>query len=330
VSSKNTRNVLDLNHTLLFVEVVRAGSFAQAGQRLGMPANSVSRKIGQLEAQLGSRLIHRSTRKLSLTAAGREFFARCEASVATLVLAGKEWSDGETASGSVIRVAAPTDFFDVFRLEWIAAFLAAHPRLRMEFLLDDAKADLIAASIDVAFRAKHLVEAWHVGHKLIDTQFALVASPSYVSSRGSPATPQALAAHDCLVQSSRPGPVIWQLQGPQGPHGIEVSGRFRANASRVVLQAALAGLGIALLPDSVTAPDIAAGHLVRVLPRYRRDGADLYAVYVSRHQIPQAVTDFVTFTAEKVRSALAHSFPALENQGNLQPFRAPQPENITR
>ncbi|HTB67932.1 MAG TPA: LysR family transcriptional regulator [Steroidobacteraceae bacterium] len=316
MSSKNTRNVIDLNHTLLFVEVVRAGSFAQAGQRVGMPANSVSRKIGQLELQLGSRLIHRSTRKLSLTAAGREFFERCEPSVATLVLAGKEWSDGETPAGSVIRVAAPTDFFDVFRLEWITEFLRRHPRLRMEFLLDDAKADLIAASIDVAFRAKHLVEAWHVGHKLIDSHFALVASPAYVSSRGAPATPQALAAHDCLVQSSRPGAVTWQLQGPDGPHGVEVSGRFRANASRVVLQAAVAGLGIALLPDSVTAPDLAAGHLVRVLRHYRRDGADLYAVYASRHQIPQAVLDFVTFTAEKVRSALQ--------------FRAPQSENITR
>jgi DNA-binding transcriptional LysR family regulator len=307
--------VIDLNHTLLFVEVVRAGSFAQAGHRLGMPANSVSRKIGQLESQLGSRLIHRSTRKLSLTAAGREFFDRCEPSVSTLVLAGKEWSDGDTPVGSVMRVAAPTDFFDVFRLEWIAEFLTTHPRLRMEFLLDDAKADLIAASIDVAFRAKHLVEAWHVAHKLIDSYFALVASPSYVTRRGSPATPQGLAAHDCLVQSSRPGPVIWQLQGPQGPDGIEVSGRFRANASRVVLQAAVAGLGIALLPDAVTAPDIAAGHLVRILPRYRRDGADLYAVYVSRHQIPQAVTDFTAFTAAKVRSALTHSFPAPENLG---------------
>jgi DNA-binding transcriptional LysR family regulator len=313
VSSKNKRNVIDLNHTLLFVEVVRAGSFAQAGQRVGMPANSVSRKIRQLETQLGSRLIHRSTRKLSLTAAGREFFERCEPSVAALVLAGKEWSDGDTPAGSVLRVAAPTDFFDVFRLEWIAEFLTAHPRLRMEFVLDDAKADLIAASIDVAFRAKHLVEAWHVGHKLVDTHFALVASPSYVSQRGSPTTPRALAAHDCLVQSSRPGAVIWQLQGPDGPHGIEVSGRFRANASRVVLQAAVAGLGIALLPDSVTAPDIAAGHLVRVLPRYRRDGAELYAVYVSRHQIPQAVTHFVTFTAEKIRSALRPASPALGN-----------------
>ena len=304
VSSKNTRNLIDLNHTLLFVEVVRAGSFAQAGHKLGMPANSVSRKIRQLETQLGSRLIHRSTRKLSLTAAGREFFERCEPSVATLVLAGKAWSDGDITAGSVIRVAAPTDFFDVFRLEWIAQFLTIHPRLRMEFLLDDAKADLIAASIDVAFRAKHLVEAWHVGHKLIDSYFALVASPAYVTSRGAPATPHDLAAHDCLVQSSRPGPVLWQLQGPEGAQSVEVSGRFRTNASRVVLQAALAGLGIALLPDSVTASDLAAGHLVRVLPRYRRHGADLYAVHVSRHQIPQAVTDFVTFTAEKIHSLL--------------------------
>jgi DNA-binding transcriptional LysR family regulator len=304
VPSKNRRNSLDLNHTLLFVEVVRAGSFAQAGARVGMPPNSVSRKIRQLEADLGSRLLHRSTRKLTLTAAGRAFFDRCEPAVGELALAGQEWIDGETRSGGVVRIAAPTDFFDVFRLEWIAEFLAKHPRLQMEFLLDDAKTDLIAAGIDVAFRAKHLVDAWHVGHRLFETYFGLVASPAYLAARGAPLKPQSLSAHDCLAQSNRPGPLVWHLQGPDGSADVEVSGKFRANASRVVLQAAVAGLGIALLPDSVTAPEIKAGRLVRVLPRYHREGADLYAVYVSRRQTPQAVTAFVAFTTEKIRSVL--------------------------
>ena len=304
VPAKNRRNALDLNHAFLFVEVVRAGSFAQAAQRVGMPPNSVSRKVRQLETELGSRLIHRSTRKLTLTPAGREFFDRCEPSVCELALAGQEWIDGATRSGGVVRVAAPTDFFDVFRLEWIAEFLAQHPRLKMEFLLDDAKTDLIATSIDVAFRAKHLVDAWHVGHKLFETSFGLVASPAYVAARGAPARPQQLSAHDCLAHSNRPGPVVWHLQGPDGASDIEVSGKFRANAAQVVLRAAVAGLGIALLPDSVTAPEVKAGRLVRLLPRYRREGADLYAVHVSRRQIPHAVTAFVEFAAAKIRTVL--------------------------
>lgn len=294
--------MLDLNQVFLFVEVVKAGSFAQAAQRLGMPANSVSRKIQQLETDLGSRLIHRSTRKLTLTAAGQGFFERCAAAVSELAHAGQESVEGNRLPAGLVRVAAPTDFFDVFRLEWIADFLSRHSKVRLEFILDDAKTDLIAASIDVAFRAGHLVEAKHVAHKLTSTHFGLVASTGYVAARGTPAHPKALATHDCIPQSNRSGPVTWDLLGPDGPASIEISGKFRANAARVVLRAALAGLGIALLPDSVTTLEIEAGRLVRILPGYRREGADLYAVYVSRRQIPLAVSAFVEFAGEKIRT----------------------------
>lgn len=306
MKSKSKSNpMLDLNQIFLFVEVVRAGSFAKAAQRVGIPANSVSRKIQQLETELGSRLIHRSTRKLTLTAAGNVFFERCAPPVSELALAGQESVEVNKLPGGLIRIAAPTDFFDVFRLEWIAGFLAMHPHVRMEFVIEDAKTDLIAASIDLAFRASHLVDAGHVGHKLIETHFGLVASPSYLAAKGAPTKPHSLAAHDCLPQSSRSGPVIWRLEGPDGPSDIEVSGKFRANTARAVLRAAVAGLGIALLPASVTAAEIDAGRLVRVLPRYRREGADLYAVYVNRRQIPLAVSAFVTFAAEKLRSVLS-------------------------
>jgi DNA-binding transcriptional LysR family regulator len=295
---------LDLNQVFLFVEVIRAGSFAGAARRAGIPANSVSRKIQRLEADMGSRLIHRSTRKLTLTAAGRAFFDRCAAPVAELALAGQETLEGSKLLGGLVRIAAPTDFFDVFRLEWIAEFLRGHPRLRMEFVLDDAKTDLIAQSIDVAFRAGHLVEARNVAHKLFETNFGLVASPSYIATRGAPTRPQALPAHDCLPQSGRSGPVVWRLQGPEGPSDVEVMGKFRANTARVLLRAAVAGLGIALLPELVTAPEIEAGRLVRVMPRFRREGADLYAVYVSPRQIPRAVGAFARFAAQKIRSVL--------------------------
>ncbi len=319
--------MLDLNQIFLFVEVVRAGSFAQAAQRSQMPANSVSRKIQRLEKDLGCRLIHRSTRKLTLTAAGQAFFERCASSVSELALAGQESVEGNKLPGGLVRVAAPTDFFDVFRLEWIADFLATHPKVRMEFVLDDAKTDLIAKSIDVAFRAGHLVDARHGGHKLTKTYFGLVASPSYVAARGAPAKPQSLATHDCIPQSNRSGPVVWHLQGPEGPTSIEVSGKFRVNAARVALRAAIAGLGIALLPDSVTTSEIEAGRLVRVLPTYRREGADLYAVYVSRRQIPPAVSAFIEFAGEKIRAVVSGS---PQDAAVRALFREAPPRNMTR
>jgi DNA-binding transcriptional LysR family regulator len=301
-SKKRSNPPLDLNQVFLFVEVVRAASFAAAARRLGMPANSVSRHIQQLETDVGSRLIHRSTRKLTLTAAGRTFFDRCVAPVSELAQAGQASLDDHKLPGGLVRVAAPADFFDLFQIEWIAEFLTAHPRVRMEFVLDDAKADLVGEGIDVALRAAHLVDRNHVGHKLVTTYFGLVASPSYLAARGLPTSLESLREHDCLPQSNRTGPVVWHLQGPGGSTEIQVSSRFRANTARAVLRAAVAGLGIALLLHPVTATDVDAGRLSRVLPEYRREGADLYAVCVSRRQIPRAVSVFIEFAAGKLRS----------------------------
>jgi DNA-binding transcriptional LysR family regulator len=267
-----------------------------------MAANSVSRHIQQLEADVGSRLIHRSTRKLTLTAAGRTLFDRCAAPAYELAQAGQASLDDHKLPGGLVRVAAPADFFDLFQIDWIAEFLDAHPRVRMEFVLDDAKADLVGESIDVAVRAAHLVDRNHVGHKLVTTYFGLVASPSYLAARGVPTSLESLRDHDCLPQSNRTGPVAWHLQGPAGAGEIQVSSRFRANTARAVLRAAVAGLGIALLPQPVTAAEVQAGRLSRVLPEYRREGADLYAVCISRRQIPRSVSAFIEFAAGKLRS----------------------------
>jgi DNA-binding transcriptional LysR family regulator len=302
-SRKRSNHSLDLNQIFLFVEVVRAASFAAAARRLGMPANTVSRHIQQLEADVGSRLIHRSTRKLTLTAAGRTFFDRCAAPVSELALAGQASVDDTRLPAGGVRVAAPADFFDLFSIDWVAEFLAAHPQVNLEFVLDDAKTDLVGEGIDVALRAAHLVDGNHMGHKLISTHFGFVASPSYLAARGTPTSLASLREHDCLPQSNRTGPVVWRVEGPGGTGEIQVSSRFRANTARAVLRAAAAGLGIALLPHPLTAAQIDAGRLVKVLPRYRREGADLYAVCVSHRQIPRAVSAFIEFAADRLKSA---------------------------
>jgi DNA-binding transcriptional LysR family regulator len=294
--------MLDLNQVLLFVEIVRAGSFAEAARRLGMPANTVSRHIRQLEAELDSRLLHRSTRKLTLTAAGQAFFDRCAPSIAELSQAGQELDDENRLPGGLVRVAAPAGFFDLFPVEWVAEFLATHPRARMEFVLDDAKADLVGESIDVAFRAGSLMVDSSVGRKLLETRFTLVASPSYLAARGMPEELDSLSEHDCLPLSNRSGPVTWRLDGRDGLVEVRVSGRFRANTARAVLQAAVAGMGIALLPAPLTGADLDAGRLVSVLPDYRQKGASLYAVFLSRRQVPRAVSAFVEFTAQKFQT----------------------------
>jgi DNA-binding transcriptional LysR family regulator len=149
---KESPAMFDLNDVAMFVQVVRCGSIAVAARRVGVPSNTVSRRIQQLEARLGTRLMQRSTRKLTLTSAGRAFHERCAGAVDWLFEAGQELMTGSHEPGGLVRVAAPADFFDFFPMEWVAGFLAAHPRVRLDFVLSDAKADLIAEQIDVAFR----------------------------------------------------------------------------------------------------------------------------------------------------------------------------------
>jgi DNA-binding transcriptional LysR family regulator len=291
--------VLDLNEVAVFVEVVRAGSFAAAGRRLGIPSNTVSRQVQQLESRLGSRLLHRSTRKLSLTDAGRRFFERCAGSVSELVQAGQDIIDGGRVPGGLIRVAAPAGFLDAFGIDWIAEFLEAYPQVQLQFALSDAKADLVAEGIDVAFRAGEPFDPGSVSRLLLSQSFILVASPAYLKRRSVPKRVEELAHHDCLLYSNTPGPVIWRMDGAKE---VRVSGRFTANTSRAVLNAALLGLGIAMLPEVVAAPDLRARRLTRVLPKLHRSAGDLHAVFPSRQQIPRAVSAFVEYAARRVRS----------------------------
>ncbi|QRF57626.1 LysR family transcriptional regulator [Variovorax paradoxus] len=293
--------MLDLNDIAMFVQVVRHGSFAEAARRLGMPPNTVSRRIQQLEAQLGTRLMQRSTRKLTLTSAGQAFHERCAGAVDGLVEAGQELVTGSREPSGLVRVAATADFFDFFPMEWVADFLAAHPRVRVDFVLSDARADLIAEQIDVAFRGGAQPDSGYVGRKLLGPRTdGLVASPAYIAAHGAPATLQDLAQHDCVTAPHPSGRATWRLTGPDGEEEVQVAGRFSGNTAQALRRAAVAGLGIALLPPSMGRLDVAAGRLMPVLPQYQRTGQGLTVLYPSRKHLPLAVSAFIAMVMEKL------------------------------
>ena len=292
---------VDLNEVRMFVQVVRAGSFAEAARRLGVPPNTLSRRVAQLETRVRTRLLQRSTRRLTLTAAGREFYERSAPALDGILEAGQELAAGSRRPSGLLRVAAPAAFLDLFHVQWVAQFLGQYPEIRLDFVLDDARVDLIGAGIDVAFRAGEVTEPNFVVHPVFSQDFGLFASPVYLKARGAPADLQALAAHDCLTHSGRSGRIAWTLQGPDGTEEVKVAGRFSANNMQVLLQAATAGLGIALLPQVIASPDVSGGRLQPVLPQYRRDGANLNIVVPSRQQISAAVSVFTAFAEAKLR-----------------------------
>lgn len=294
--------MLDLNDVAIFVQVVRCGSFAEASRRLGVPPNTLSRRVQQLEAQLGTRLMQRSTRHLTLTSAGQVFLERCSGAVEGLMDAGEELLAVNQEPSGLVRVAAPADFFDFFAMEWLTEFLVAHPKVRVDFVLSDGRADLIADRIDVAFRGGVLEDSGLFARKVLDAGTdGLVASPAYIARRGVPATLHDLAEHDCLVFGHPSGKATWRVTGPEGaPAEVQVSGRFSGNTAQALRKAALAGLGIALLPSTLTQRDLRAGLLVPVLAQYHRQGHGVHMVYPSRRYLPLAVSAFIELVVSKM------------------------------
>ncbi|MTV41395.1 LysR family transcriptional regulator [Duganella radicis] len=294
--------MLDLNDIALFVEVVQSGSFAEAARRLGIPPNTVSRRIQSLEAQLGTRLLQRSTRKLSLTAAGELLHERSAVAVGGLREAGQEIALGSREPSGRVRVAAPADFFDYFQMAWLAEFLADHPRVRVEFVLSDALSDLIAERIDVAFRAGALADSGFVGRQVATGNNMLMASPAYLARRPAPATLAALLEHDCVGFAGPNGQVPWRLaRADAAVEEIAFQARFTGNTMQAMRKAALAGLGIALLPHRIAAGDLRDGNLVQVLPDYHVPGTGMNIVYPSRRHLPPAVAIFMDWAGEKFK-----------------------------
>lgn len=296
--------MIDLNDVALFVQVVRHGSFAEAARQQGLPPNTVSRRIQQLETQLGTRLLQRSTRKLTLTSAGQAFHERCEGAVDGLVEAGQELITGGQEPSGLLRVAAPADFFDFFPMAWVSEFLAMHPRVRLDFVLSDARSDLIADRIDVAFRGGPLTDSGYIGRQLTSMHSeGMVASPAYLAARGAPEKLADLAHHDCIHFAQPGGHATWRLSGPDGTEEVLVAGRFCGNTAQALRKATVAGLGIALLPAEMSGNDLRAGLLVPVLPQYVRKGHGLSVLYPSRQHLPLAVSALIALVTRKLKES---------------------------
>lgn len=292
--------MVDFNDIALFVQVVRCGSFSEVGRRLAMPPNTVSRRIKGLEEQLGIRLLQRSTRKLTLTDGGREFHERCAASIDELRQASQDLNSTSKVPSGLVRVAAPADFLDFYTPQMVSVFLDQYPAVRFEFLLSDAMADLIADRIDVAFRGGAAGGTGYIAHRLPIASMGLFASPAYLDRYGAPGSLKDLLYHRCLTMPSPSGRAVWRLQGEgDTEEQVEVTGAFAATTTRALHLAAVAGLGIALLPRAIANAEMAAGKLESVLPRYRRRDEMMCVVYPSHRQVTPAVSAFVASVIEQ-------------------------------
>lgn len=285
----------------LFVAAVDEGSLAAAGRRFGLAPAVAGKHVSALESQLGARLLHRTTRKLSLTEAGQAFLIRCRRILAEFDDAQREAGNDQRQVSGTLRVAVPTEFA-VSRLGgMLARYAANHPAVHLNLSLDDRYVDLITQEIDVAIRIGRLTDPGLVVRRLGRCRLLLCASPAFIARHGDPQHPSDVDGAPRLVFSQSVSPQDWTLTGPDGQvHPLQGHCAVSANNVQLLAEIAAAGVGLAYGPDFVFERKIASGQLVPLLKDWQTPSLDIHAVYPAARFIPHKVRSFVDALAEEL------------------------------
>ena len=290
----------------VFVQVVHAGSFTAAAEQLNMSKAVVSKYVTRLEGQLGARLLHRTTRRLTLTEAGETLYAKSAGALAELAQAQQDVAHLTGAPRGHLRVTAPTYFGIAILAPLLKDFAAQYPEVRLELDLDDRITDLVKDRFDVAVRIAPRVDPGLVARRVADSVLMVVGSPAYFKSNPAPKTHADLKHHTGLGYSLQRVPLEWSLRAPNGRWvAVRMDCPLTCNSDFVLKQAALDGLGLAVLPRFFVAAELADGRLVQALPGYRTEALAVSVVYTSRRNLLPKVRAFVDFLAGRLaRQAL--------------------------
>jgi DNA-binding transcriptional LysR family regulator len=295
--------MIDLNDIVVFARVVEAGSFTAAARLLGMPKTTVSRRIAELEREVGVRLLQRTTRSLNLTDAGRLYYEQSSQGLRTIEDANLRLAESKAEPSGTVRISSAVGFGVHFLSGAIFDFLAMYPKTKVELHLTDDRLNLVENGIDLAFRSGILPDSTLIARKLGSTHRILCASPNYLARHGVPVVPADLARHHCVIAGPSTASAHWVLEGSHGQETVTVSGRFAANEMQAAIAAAIAGYGIAQLPHRVAEAPIKDGWLRRVLDDYTTPAGGLYVVYPSSRHLSPLVTAFIELAAERWSTA---------------------------
>ncbi|MGD9164924.1 MAG: LysR family transcriptional regulator [Chromatiales bacterium] len=283
-----------------FVAVVEAGQFSAAAERLSISKSVVSRRVSELEEHLGARLLQRTTRRLSLTEAGRGFYPRALQLLEDLAEAEQSVSSGQQALSGRIRLATPLTFGLLHLAPLINRFMQAHPGVVLDLDMNDAQVNLVQEGVDLALRIGSLEDSNLIALPLAPVRALIVASPDYLSRNGTPTTPEELQAHPALCYSNLPEPQKVHLTDRNGRQStITLPLRLLANNGDLMLGAAEAGLGIYISPTFITYRAIQNGRLVPLLRDYRLPVTTAYAVYPSRRFVPLRVRALMEYLQQE-------------------------------
>jgi len=292
---------VDWNQLHVFAGVVEAGSFTRAGKRLGMPKSTVSARVAALEEHLGVRLLNRTTRKVSLTEAGADFYERCRGIVADVEEAERSVTEHQVSPRGTLRVTTPVELTSAYLGSIAAAYCARYPEVELDIVSTDRVVDLVDEGFEVGVRMGTLPDSSLIARRLAGIGNLLFASPRYLRARGEPKSPEQLASHDCVLFTSPNEPTVWRLTRGDGKRAeVEVSGRLSINSLDAVCDAVVADGGIAFLPSYMAKSLEDEGLLQRVLPGWRGREVGLYIVFPSNRHMSAKVRSFVDFLTHEL------------------------------
>lgn len=286
----------------VFSAVVDAGSFAAAAERLDISRAMASKYVGQLEEHLGTRLLHRTTRKLGLTETGAAYHERCQHILGEIAEAEAQAAKLTLQPRGTLRLAMPISFSLRHIAPLLAGYLARYPEVGIDATLSDRYGDLIEEGFDLALRIGPPPEGNLIARQIASDRFAICAAPAYLEKHGVPATPEDLADHNCLLYSYSSAGNAWRLRGPDGAERtVKVAGGLRANNGDLLNQLGVDGVGILRQPCFLVGEQLREGKLIEVLKDYRSDPIGIYAVYPSRRHLSAKIRSFVDYLANHLK-----------------------------
>ena len=272
----------------VFAGVVEAGSFVGASNALEISKPAVSRYVADLETRLGVRLLHRTTRKLSLTEEGEVFYSRCKELLGNIEEAEAEITSRSGQASGLLKVSAPVSFGLLHLAPLWADFMARHSNVTLDVTLSDRMVDLVEEGFDLAVRIARLPSSSLISRKLSSTRIVLCASPDYLKAHGTPRHPTELAGHRVVAYSLLTAGEAWEFDGPDGRVSVKVEPTMRTNSGDTCRAVALRHQGVIRQPTFLIGDDLLSGALVEIMPEYRASEFGIYAVYPTRkHVLPK-------------------------------------------
>jgi len=284
----------------MFVRVVDLGGFKAAAEASGISTTMASNHIKALEERLGAKLLNRTTRRQSLTEIGARYYEQCVDALARIETAEVEAQEMRSRPRGRLKISAPVTLGTHLLAGLFADYLTTYPEVEIDLQLNDRVVDLADEGFDAAFRFGELADSGLVARRLRSLRRTVCASPAYLEAHGTPAEPARLADHRCLPFHYVKPEREWLFQSDEGVQRVAIKGPMTVNNGSALLQAAIAGLGVAMLPDYLAASDVAAGRLVKLFPEFNLSRAPLQVVYLPDRQMTPKMRSFIDFMLERL------------------------------